>query len=138
MFDRTPLFIYLVGLLFFTTISCREKSFEEYHENEFYKAQGIIVSTKMTSTIMDNPFMKEIKFEYFISDSLILKNSEDLTFMDLEKGTPIEVLVHKENPEVSFYWRNGFTDSITAFQVQYVKTKMEEVISEIENATNKK
>ncbi len=131
MLKKKLLFVYLFSFLFFNVISCREKSFEEYNENDFYKAQGIIVSAKMTSTILDSPFMKEIEFEYFINDSLILKKSEDLSFMDLEKGIPIEVLVHKENQEVSFYWRNGLTDSITPFQVQYVKAKMEKAVSEI-------
>ena len=96
MLKISPLFVYLFGFLFFTVISCREKSFEEYNENDFYKAQGIIISAKMTSTILDSPFMKEIEFEYFINDSLILKNSEDLSFMDLEKGIPIEILVNKQ------------------------------------------
>ncbi|MBD0777048.1 hypothetical protein HPE56_04505 [Maribacter sp. ANRC-HE7] len=58
--------------------------------------------------------------------------------MDLEKGIPIVVLVHKENQAVSFYWRNGFTISITPFQVQYVKAKMDKAVSGIEKDINKK
>lgn len=138
MLKKSPFFIHLLGFLLFIVISCREKSFEEYNENEFYKAQGVIVSAIMTSSILDDPFMKKIEFEYFINDSLILKNSEDLSFMDLEKGIPIVVLVHKENQTVSFYWRNGFTDSITPFQVQYVKAKMDKAVSEIEKDMNNK
>ncbi|MBM1108194.1 hypothetical protein JQC67_18725 [Aurantibacter crassamenti] len=117
----------------FLVMSCKEKSFSEYSENEFYKVQGVIVSAKLTSSILDDPFMKEIKYKYFINDSLILEGSEDFSFMDMDKGIPIEVLVHKENKDVSFYWRNGYTENITAYQLEYVRKKMEEAIAEIKN-----
>lgn len=136
MLNKSSIFFYTVGSLLVLSISCRSKSFEEYHESEFYKTQGIIVSANVTSTILDNPFMKEIEYEYFINDSLILTNTEDLLYMDLEEGIPIEVLVNKENQAISFYWRNGFTDSITPYQVQYIEAKLNEVVFEIENSMN--
>ncbi|MBD0777049.1 hypothetical protein HPE56_04510 [Maribacter sp. ANRC-HE7] len=62
MLKKSPFFIYLLGFLLFIVISCREKSFEEYNENEFYKAQGVIVSAIMTSSILDDPFIQKIEF----------------------------------------------------------------------------
>jgi hypothetical protein len=112
--------------------SCREKSFEEYDESEFYKAQGIIVSSKMTETILDDPFMKEIKYEYFVNDSLILEDSEDFSFVDMTRGVPIEVLVHKENPDVSFYWKNGFSENATPYQLEYIQKQMDTIRAEFE------
>lgn len=131
-------FFSVLCVLLFLGFSCKEKSFEEYNENEFYQVQGVIISSKMTSSIADSPFMKEIKYEYFINDSLLLENSEDFSFMDMEKGIPIEVLVHKEDPNISFYWRNGFSDNITPYQTQYVKEKLERAMSEIESDLDKR
>ncbi|WP_411029645.1 hypothetical protein [Spongiimicrobium sp. 3-5] len=82
--------------------------------------------------------MKEIKYEYFINDSLILRDSENFSFMDMEKGIPIEVLVHKENQDVSFYWKNGFSENVTPFQLLYVRNKMKKAMTEIEKAMSKK
>ncbi|MFC4096439.1 hypothetical protein [Euzebyella saccharophila] len=127
----------LLGLLLcFLSISlftCREKSFEEYDESEFYKSQGIILSARQTKTILDDPFMKEIKYEYFVNDSTILRNSENFSFIDMTRGVPIEVLVHKKNPKISFYWRNGLSDSITPYQLDYIRKKMDTIMVEFEN-----
>lgn len=116
------------------SISCREKSFEEYDESEFYKSQGIIVSAYQTKTILDDPFMKEIKYEYFVNDSIILEDSEDFSFMDMTRGVPIEVLVHKKNPEISFYWRNGLSENVTTYQIDYIRKKMDTIMKEFENS----
>ena len=120
------LFIFISILL----ISCREKSFEEYDESEFYKSQGIILSARQTKTILDRPSMKEIKYEYFVNDSLILKGSEDFSFVDMIRGVPIEVLVHKKDPKISFYWRNGLSENATPFQLEYVRKKMDTIMAE--------
>ena len=118
-------------------ISCREKSFEEYDESEFYKSQGIILSARHTKTILDDPFMKEIKYEYFVNDSIILKNSEDFSFQDMTRGVPIEVLVHKEDPNIGFYWINGFSENITPFQISYIRMKMDTIMKEFEGLEQK-
>jgi len=138
MLKKKSILFSVLCFLLFLSFSCREKSFEEYNENDFYKVQGVIVSAKMTNSIADSPFMKEIKYEYFINDSLLLENLEDFSFADMEKGIPIEVLVHKENPNISFYWRNGFSDNITPYQTQYVEEKLERVMYEIESNLDKR
>lgn len=118
--------------------SCREKSFEEYDESEFYKTQGIIISAKQTKTILDDPYLKEIKYEYFVNDSLILEDSEDFSFMDMQRGVPIEVLVHKKNHDVSFYWRNGISEFATPHQLEYIQKKMDTIFAEMENERKEK
>lgn len=121
----------LLCILAISLNSCREKSFGEFEESEFYKSQGIIVSAKRTKSILDDPFVKEIKYEYFVNDSTILEDSEDFSFVDRTKGVPVEVLVHKKDPEISFYWRNGISDNATAFQLEYSRKKMDSVLSKI-------
>jgi len=79
---RIVIFVFQLGFLLCLFYSCRQKSFEVYNKDDFYKAQGVIITAKMTNTILNDPFMKEIEFEYFVNDSLILTNSEDLSFMD--------------------------------------------------------
>ncbi len=88
----------------------------------------------MTKTILDSPYMKEIKYEYFVNDSLILEDSENFTFMDMRRGVPIEVLVHKENHDVSFYWRNGLSENVTPYQLEYIEKKMDTIFAELENS----
>ncbi|MDC6363645.1 MULTISPECIES: hypothetical protein [Flavobacteriaceae] len=128
----------IVYISFFLMFSCREKSFEEYDESEFYKTQGIIISAKQTKTILDDPYLKEIKYEYFVNDSLILEDSEDFSFMDMQRGVPIEVLVHKKNHDVSFYWRNGISEFATPHQLEYIQKKMDTIFAEMENVRKEK
>lgn len=130
----------IVYISFFLMLmfSCREKSFEEYDESEFYKTQGIIISAKQTKTILDDPYLKEIKYEYFVNDSLILEDSEDFSFMDMQRGVPIEVLVHKKKHDVSFYWRNGISEFATPHQLEYIQKKMDTIFVEMENERKEK
>ncbi len=120
----------IISILLVLNLSCTKKSFSEYNENEFYKVQGIIISDKATNYPFDSAFMKKIRYEYFINDSLILKGSENFSFVDMVKGMPIEVLVHKKNQKISFYWKNGFSKNITEYQLQYLKKEMERVLFE--------
>ncbi len=122
--------IIIISILFVLNSSCTKKGFSEYNENEFYKVQGIIISDKATDYPFDSAFMKKIKYEYFINDTLILKGSENFSFKDMVKGMPIEVLVHKKNEKISFYWRNGISKNITEYQLQYVKKEMEKILYE--------
>ncbi len=122
--------IIITSTLLVLISSCTKKSFSEYNENEFYKVQGIIISDRATGYPFDSAFMKNITYEYFVNDTLILKGSENFSFVDMVKGMPIEVLVHKKNQKISFYWRNGFSKNITEYQLQYVKKEMERVLYE--------
>lgn len=130
--------ILYISCFLISLFSCREKSFEEYDEGEFYKTQGIIISAKQTKTILDDPFMKEIKYEYFVNDSLILEDSEDFSFVDMQRGVPIEVLVHKKDQDVSFYWRNGISVFATPYQLDYIQKKMDTIFMEMENVSLEK
>ena len=73
--------------------------------------------------------MKEIVYEYFINDSTIMTGSEDFNLVTLNKGVPIVVLVHEENPKKSFYWSIGYSDNITISQNIYMINKVEEMIA---------
>lgn len=106
--------------------SCSKK---EYNLDDFTETQGLIVSAKRTKSPFDSSNMKEIVYEYFVNDSIILTGSEDFQYVDMIKGVPIIVLVHKDNPKKSFYWRNGIYENITVSQRTYLINKVEEMIA---------
>ncbi|WP_147296434.1 hypothetical protein [Lutibacter oceani] len=114
-------------------ISCNEKkSYEEYDENEFYEVQGIITSEKRTSYPFDEYYVKDIKFDYFINGEKLLHGYENnLDFINLSKGLPIIVLVHKQNEKISFFGRAGVIDNLTETERNYFKPIIEKEIEKM-------
>ncbi|MDY0780256.1 hypothetical protein [Tenacibaculum sp. IB213877] len=98
-------------------ISCNtKKKYEDYNENDFYEVQGVVTKVYSTSSVFDDSYNKLMDYVYCVNDSLILSGKEKEFFKAWKFGQPIIVLVHKTNPEISFYARNGFLNKITKTQ----------------------
>lgn len=101
-----PLFVLLLVAV---CISCNEKSYEDYDENDFIEVQGILIRT-----IRENRFPDNIHADLYFIYNLEKENPDTgqekgTPYMGLSDGEPITVLVHKEDSEISFFGSRGIT-----------------------------
>lgn len=104
-------------VLLLILFSCKnEKKYEDYNENDFQEVQGVITNVYFTSNPFDSPHNKLMNYCYILSDSTVLKGKEKDFHLDWQVGQPIIILVHKKDPKINFYGRNGLLDGLTKYQ----------------------
>ena len=110
----------------FIFISCtKEKRYQDYNENEFYEAQGIITKVYQTSSVFDESYNKLMDYTYAINDSVFLEGKEKEFYKAWNIGQPIVVLVHKKDSSISFYARDGIVHSFSEKQLEMFNTILE-------------
>ena len=103
--------------------SCeKEKRYEDYNEDDFYEAQGVVTKVYQTSSVFDSSFNKLIDYTYAINDSIFLEGKEVEFYKAWRFGQPIIVLVHKKDSSISFYARDGILNNITEKQMKMFNT----------------
>ena len=96
-------------LLVAVCLSCDEKSYEDYDENDFIEVQGILIRTIRKNTFPNN-VNADLYFIYNLDQDHPDTGQEKGTpYMGLSDGDPITVLVHKEDSEISFFGSGGIT-----------------------------
>lgn len=113
-------------LIVFFFFSCaKEKRYQDYNENEFYEAQGIITKVYQTSSVFDESYNKLMDYTYVINDSVFLKGKEKEFYKAWNIGQPVVVLVHNKDSSISFYARDGIVRSFSEKQLEMFNTILE-------------
>jgi len=98
--------VFLIGL------NCKEskQNVSDYSDDELYEVQGIIIKLSRTRSPFDNSSNKIMKYIYHLDYEIPLEGVENNYNLVYKEGTPIIVLVSKENPEKSFFSHVGRID----------------------------
>ncbi len=108
-------------VLFF--LSCaKEKKYQDYNENEFYEAQGVITKVYQTPSVFDESYNKLMDYTYVINDSVFLEGKEKEFYKAWIVGQPVVILVHKKDSSISFYARDGIVRSFSEKQLEMFNT----------------
>ena len=103
--------------------SCGKKKYEDYDPKEFYNASGVITHISESSNAG-----YDIQYHYFINDSTFYKgNAWDVSISLLNQGMggAIHVKVHREDPELHFYWGEFGADDLTPKKIEIIRKHVE-------------
>ncbi|WP_445385752.1 hypothetical protein ACT6NV_02825 [Robiginitalea sp. IMCC44478] len=104
-------FTFIITLLFFAGCnSFSEKRYEDYDEKDFIEVQGILVKS-FRNTVYPDGFEADLYFIYNLDkDKPDTGYEKGTPYLGLHDGDPITVLVHNENPKISFYGSSGIIE----------------------------
>ena len=117
---------FLISTLVFLTVSC-EKDYNDYNPRDFYEVQGIVTDVIPTQNPFDDPWDSYIYWEYHFDRHPPLKGSEKETELMINKGYPIVVLVHKDDINISFFGRLGFSND--SLHQEWIKKQSKQVLT---------
>lgn len=103
----------LLTVFYIVILSCKEskEKFSDYSEDELYEVQGIITKLTRTSSSFDSSNMKVMNYIYHLDYEIPLEGVENNYSLVYREGTPIVVLVSKEDPKISFFSHIGRINS---------------------------
>ena len=77
-----------------------------------------------------NSSVKNIRYQYYLNQSPPLIGFENIDMFEAQRGYPLIVLVHKENPDISFYGRVGILDTLNTKVSTILKNHFQEMLNE--------
>ena len=108
-----------------------KKEYSAYNEKDFYRVQGIVTATQSTPDPFDSTFCKHVYFEYFLSDTNRLRGTEkNIDLVNINKGTPIVVLVHKEDRKINFFGYVGILNNSSPKEKEYLAAYIKRIMQE--------
>ena len=102
----------IINIIFlFFIVSCTKPTINDFTDEELYEVQGIITKLTRTSYPFDSSNIKVMNYIYHLDYDIPLEGVEDNFDLVFTVGTPIIVLVSKENPKISFFSHYGYLDN---------------------------
>ena len=99
----------LIGLSLLFFVSCSDKRYEDYKEDDFFKVQGVVTKVESNSNPFDASNLKNIEYYYFLDENHYLIGHDNDISTVKRIGRTIVVLVYKKDKTISFY---GYNDVI--------------------------
>ena len=122
---------YVTIILIVCLFSCKKQyQYDDYDEDDFIEVQGIITSAVPDGDPFNNSSVKNIRYQYYLDQSPPLIGFENIDMFEAQRGYPLIVLVHKENPDISFYGRVGILDTLNTKVSTILKNHFQEMLNE--------
>lgn len=113
-------------------ISCnKEVRYKDFDKSDFNQVQGLIISAVPDSYPFNSHTVKNIRYKYQLDRNPPRIGFENIDMFEAQRGYPLIVLVHKSNPEISFYGRVGILDSLNEIESAILKKHFQNEIEKL-------
>lgn len=110
--------------------SCAEKKYEDYDENDFHDVNGVVTSLGLRTNAFGNNQEIYISYDYFVNDSVYYSGYSSkarLSILNSGVGGAVIIKVHKENPRINFFWKEGFLKNLSNEKAMLLQNHIEKV-----------
>ncbi len=96
----------------------------------FMKVSGVVIDVSVSAKAFGDNRDLYISYDYFVNDSVYYSgytSNAQLSRLNRGLGGAVILKVHKKNPKISFFWKEGFLPSLSKKRALLLQQHIEKV-----------